>query len=132
MKVPSDLNVKAPRRGLLRDCGTLNKGSFEALLSEPRCWRRARWPRVRVVGVGDHGGGGGLLVHVGLDLLVHVGLGRDVVGLHRLLVHVGLGGDLLVCVRLCCDVLMHVGQSLVILGDSITHSHCSDASSVQF
>ena len=78
-------------------------------------------------------------MHVGLDLLVHVGLGRDVVGLHRLLVHVGLGGDLLVCVRLCCDVLMHVGQSLVILvhvshglGDSVTHSHCSDASSVQF
>ena len=54
-------------------------------------------------------------MHVGLDLLVHVGLGRDVVGPHRLLVHVSLGGDLLVDVGLSGDVLMHVRQSLDLL-----------------
>ena len=54
-------------------------------------------------------------MHVGLDLLVHVGLGRDVSGLHRLLVHVSLGGDLFVNVGLGGDVLMHVRQSLELL-----------------
>ena len=54
-------------------------------------------------------------VGLGLHLLVHVGLGGDVVGLHWLLVHVSLGGDLLVDVGLGGDVFMHVRQSLDLL-----------------